>query len=68
MCGAALDALFLSLALSLPRTAGVVVRLLVCGAASVGLCGLVVIVGLWWLWVALICGGCGFVVAVICGV
>ena len=49
-----------------------------------GLCGgLVVIVGLWWLWadlwwlwVALICGGCGFVVAggygfvvaVICGV
>ena len=36
-----------------------------------GLCGgLVVIVGLWWLWadlwwlwVALICGGCGFVVA-----
>ena len=42
----------------------------------VGLCGgLVVIVGLWWLWadlwwlwVALSCGGCGFVVAVICGV
>ena len=29
-------------------------------------CGFMVVVGifdLWWLWVALICGGCGFVVA-----
>ena len=60
MCGAALEALFLSLALSLTLTAGVVVRLLVCGAASEGLCGLVVIVGLWWLWASLICGGCGW--------
>ena len=47
-----------------------------CVAASVGLCGgLVVVVGLWWLWV---CGGCrspawdavvgcGLLLAVICG-